>query len=290
MDRTLHAFQLHAHIDEAPLENYRTLFERIGRVRAKNRERQVEDRVIALSDIQITKDYVIITVQDGDQGVKPLFYDRLKNEERVGDKNRDELLSTRTHAVLDLRTRYVTVEFNMRGAKASHVLALIWMIAQKLEGMKDLTMEMPPIIGGEFLQELEKYSRIRVAQIKMVRPNSNWEDCVDKLASVSEASNAQKINVEFIAVKGQSLNQGHGIIATVKSIAKRGLGIITNATLWGHKQGSSKEVPLKLKDHTDQRKVTVEKSPTDGYPEPKNIQYRLIEYLEDLRKHQQQVE
>lgn len=285
MDRTFHAFQLHAHIDGDPIGNYRTLFESIQKVKPKQRKRQIEDRVIALSKIELTRSFVILTVQDGDTDVKPLFYDQETNTERVGDKEKSELLSTRTHAVLDLTTRYMAVEFNMRGAKATHVQSLIWMIAQNLPGMKNFDLEMPPVVGAGFLEELEKYSRIRLARVNMVRPNDSWDDCAEVLTGEAKSSNAQKIHVEFIASTGQSLSTTHGIIGTLKQLARKGLGLIENAYILGRKAGSAKDVPLKLKDHTEQRKVMVEKVGADGYPEPAVIKTALMQYLKDLRQH-----
>jgi hypothetical protein len=287
MQRTVHAFQIHAHIQETALEDYRQLFRRIKSIPAKKRRQLIEERVITLSAVEMTKDFVIITAQDGDKNVKPLLYDTATNEERIGEKEANEVVSVRTHAVVDLRTRFVAVEYNHRGAKASHLHQILSQLSLEFDEYKRITIEMPPLVGSGFLAELQKYGRIRMASVEMVRPNFDWDDCVDPIMAVAGQSEAQKIEVSFFAQPKESLSKSRGIVGSVIKIIHRGKAIFHNIILRGMKEGERAETTLKLRNHTEQRKIEVSASADDGHPVPGEVIQGLMKYLNDLRENSQ---
>lgn len=282
MQRTLHAFQIHAHVNGSALSDYKLLFERIKSMPARQRRMIIEERVITLSAIKIAKDFVIVTAQDGDKNVKPLLYDTATNHERVGTTAANEVVSVRTHAVIDLRTRYVAIEYNRKGAKAAQILAILTQLALTFEEYRRITIEMPPIVGEGFFEELEKYTRVRLATVEMVRPNFDWDDCVDPVMGVAKDSGAQKVNITFTAEAQESLSKRAGILSSIKRIVRSGRAIFSNILVRGNKQGIRGEVPLKLNNHADQRKVDVDPNPLDGHPVPASVIQGLMKYLKDL--------
>ncbi len=282
MKRTLHAYQLHAHVQNAPLDDYRVFFEKIKKVRPSKRSHQIEDRHIFLAEISIHKDFILLAAEDGDAHTKPRLYNPQTNQERIGDKGDDELLSTRTHAAFDLRTRFVTVEFNQRGAKATQILGILREIGSRLQGYAGLSLEMPPVANEEFLRELHKFNRIRVATVQMVEPNVDWEDCADKLSGMAKESEAKKIEVTFTASRDGSIAKEYGLLGSIQNLIRRGKHIFNNVVVRGSRTDSKQEAMLKLHNHTEQKKVEVAKSLVDGYPEPKAVQQALLQFLEQL--------
>ncbi len=284
MQRTLHAFQVHAHIQGTALDNYKELFQKIKSIPARRRRHIIDERVITLSDIKLTKDYVIITTQDGDKNVKPLLYDTATNKERVGEKEANEVVSVRTHAVVDLNTRFVAIEYNHRGAKASHVHQIISQLALEFDEYKKISIEMPPLVGSGFMEELKMYGRIRMAKVEMIQPNFDWNDCAEPIMGIAGESKAHKIEVTFFAHARDTLSKGAGIIGSIVRIVRSGKAIFHNIVLRGLKDGEKSETTLKLINHTEQRKIEVSASLDDGHPVPGEVIQGLMEYLSDIKK------
>ena len=245
------------------------------------RETEFEKRLYALPVVEVFPNRVLLIAYEGDIGKKPLFYNRENQSERVANLRANEILATRTHALIDLKTRTIVVEYNRGGAKAYDLLNIIWNLAKTL-GYENLTMEMPPIIGESFLKELAQFRRVRMATIKMVRPNTNWNDCEVALAKTAEDSDAQMIEVSFSAAKKESLSKSRGLLGMIKEIIADRRGVLKNVQVFGKKTNAAKETSVKLHNHLENRKVEISQSEDDGHPNSDEIKAELHNYLNDI--------
>jgi hypothetical protein len=236
----------------------------------------VEGRVFVLQTFSIKDGRVTIVAYEGDEGVSPLYYDSEKNAERIGKKRESELLATRTHAVIDIASRICLVEYNHRGAKASHIIRMITRIAQEVSKDPDLEMDMPPVPGDEFTKELQLLDRIVSAEIRAFEPNYSWDD--QSIKGIAQDSNARSASLTLTAKRNNTLSWNNGLIAFLKELAKIPHPNVKEAIVKGiAKEGSKKTV--KLKNHGTQCIFDASISRKDGYPSSDSIKGHLHENL-----------
>jgi hypothetical protein len=190
--RRIDAGTLHAHIGEEPLRRYRMLFEHISRMdRGERIYHESDDRIIALPHVEVDRNHVFLTAYEGDLGVNPLIFNTANSSERLEHLGQAEVVATRTHAVIDLRTRRAVVEYNQKGAKSSHIAIIL----QQLSGIDGLSVHFTPIVQQSFLEQMEQFRRVRVARVQLMRPNSSWNDAEDRLLGIAQDSSAQRVEL-----------------------------------------------------------------------------------------------
>ena len=279
--RKIDAYVMHAHVGTTPLDNYQRLFRDIEQMEASERRLVQGDRQTSLPNISIGGDRVRLVAYEGDTGVNPLIFNIEQGSERHTRLRENEILATRTQAVLDCRTRKVVVEYNQRGAKASDFTAMIAAFGRRALSTEDFTFDLAPLPGQSFLEELRKFGRVQLANVKLTRPNHDWNDAEDALSGVAQDSQARMFEVTLTAQRRGSLSLRHGILAAIRQMVSRSHPNVKDVRVRGFHEGSSAQTDLSLQKHFQHKRVEVRRG-ADGYPRPDDISHHLEVYLDEL--------
>lgn len=275
VERTLEAFAIHGHRGAGEPFSYKEIYELVAAMDPQSRSVEVKGRVFVLSTFDVVDGRVVIISHEGDADAVPLYYDRETNKERIGRKGRTEIVSTRAHALIDIEKRIAVVEYNQRGAKASHIASIISRLAHEVTRDYGIELDLNPLPGQSFNDEMELISRIRSAEVRVFEPNVSWHEANVRVA---QASDARTFALKLFARRSSGLSTSNGLIPAIRQMLKRPLPNLKEATIEGvTSEGRSKTVRLKSHVTKDKFELTVDKK--DGLPKTSSVLDALSRFL-----------
>jgi len=277
--RKFEIFSVHARTKAGAVDSYEKLFERIASAPPENRNHEQYDKILGLPIVSIRDGKVFLIAIEGPKGVSPLIYDSSNATMKIEKLSSAEIVGTRTHAIIDLRTREAVVEFNHRGAKASDIEYLIGHIARQFQEYDSLEFSLNMKVGKQFAEEVERFERVRVAKIKLARPNVDWNDSQETLAEIAQASNANHVSLEATAGRNQSLSKVSGLIAFLKDLGNIALSPVKGASITGVRAGETAETTVTTSQHSEHVKGTIKINP-DGHADSDDVNARLMAILD----------
>jgi len=278
--RKLEVFTIHAHFGAKASDavNYQRLFRSISETTLAVRVVNIAGKSIAFPEFRLDENIIVLTAYEGEEG-NPLFYDFVNAKERIEELPKGEKLATKTHCVINLATREAIVEYNQRGAKAADIAMAIQEIGRSKTTWKDLEVEFTPVFDQSFLQAVNSFSRIRVASVKMVRPNPDWTDNVTLLTGLAKDSKAHLIEVTVNAERAQSLNQSKGLIGFIKSLIGAKQSSLKAAAVTGTRAGETAETTVSSNNYIAHQRAVVSKT-KDGLVNDHDINDTLVKFSE----------
>jgi len=280
--RKLEVFVLHA-VNDNRAVNYRELFDFIASIPARERSIERGEKLVAIPELTVSSSRVSFVAYEGPLGTNPLIFDSSEARARIERLSSGEVLATRTHGVIDLRQREAVVEFNHRGAKAHEVASVFEELGRRNPNWKALALELNPLPTAEFLAEIQKFRRVRLASIRVARPNPAWNRSYEILKDVAEESSGQTIDLAVTAGRGQSLSTRGGIIRWIRELVSERLPPLKNATIVGTREGEDDETVVSLARYHQHQRVRVRLT-SDGHVDGQDIQEKIRGYL-DQRTH-----
>lgn len=281
--RRLEVWALHAHTEAGAVEDYRKLFRALARLDAQNRKYISEDKVVAIPEMRFIGPLLVqLRAYEGPPNVQPVVYDADEGTERLARVRPGEIVVTKTHALIDLKRREALVEYNHRGAKASDIAAVLGDSARQLPAWRSAYIELAPQTDKSFLEELDRFERIRLTRMRLSRPNIDWTDFSDDFAEFAEESDAQSGQIEMNARRGRSLSMSRGIVKALRSAVTAPRSSIQSATVRGRRAGETEETSLSLRDHKAHRRVAV-KTDLNGHVVDEEIEKKLVAYRKERR-------
>lgn len=193
--RKLEVFSLHAR-SAAGQVDYRKLFKDLASVGDDERITEDDETIYAIPHMEIIGDEVFVVTIQGKKGVNPLIYNAETSEERIQRLRSNEIVATKTHAMFDLRRREAVVEYIHAGAKASTIAQLLESAGKATGRWPDLSLDLNPKADEEFVRAIDGFGRIRLASLRVARPNVDWTDHYDNLTKVAAASDAHVMEVQ----------------------------------------------------------------------------------------------
>ena len=105
-----------------------------------------------------------------------------------------EVLSEAAHFLVSPTKRRAAIEYVRRGPKASILSAAIeGLLRRHYPELGNVLFEFAPVVGERFATEINAFERIRIAKIRVIRPNASWTEhytdqafCAPSLAAVSQ--------------------------------------------------------------------------------------------------------
>lgn len=278
--RKLEVFRIHGHFGNNAKRrfDYAALFRSLSAIARENRIAQVDGKTIAIPRLTVEGNFVRFTAYEGEEG-NPLLFNFLEATERIEHLERGEMLATKTHGVIDLDRKEAIVEYNQKGAKASGIADTLEHVAkQRVANMKNAEIDFTPMIDGEFLQAIDRFKRIRLATIKLARPNQDWTDHAEHIERMGAESEARYIEVTMSAEPKQSLAERHGILGYIRQIAARLVPNIKTASVTGVREGEEAETTISLAHHVVHQRVQVRMT-EDGHVDDADIERRINGFL-----------
>jgi hypothetical protein len=173
------------------------------------------------------------------------------------------------------------VEFNGRGAKAHDIAELLQTIGSAAPGNHGLQLDFNPKAGDDFIREIERFGRIRVAALKLSRPNFNWTDHRSHLTDIADQSNGHVIDVSVFAARDQSLEQNRGMVRYIKTLVRDPLSMFKGASVTGVRTNEDAETSVSLSRFIEHRNVKVRRA-ASGHVVDADIEEEMLEYLESV--------
>jgi hypothetical protein len=274
----LEVFLLHGHQNDRPI-NYRAFFEYLAALPPADRARQRTGKLVALPTLEVDGDHVRLIAYEGPVGESPLIYNRLNAEERIERLASGEVLARKTHAMSNLLTRELVVEYNQRGAKASDIVNLFQELALQDSDWARLDLVATPIVEPSFLAALDRFQVIKLATVKVARPNQNWNaDLKNMLGEMASDSDARMADVTLHATRSGTLSKTRGLVAYIRAMLSGRRPSVEGATITGIREGESADSTISLKKFVQGQVVSVRLT-DDGYVDDEDIETKIRDYL-----------
>jgi hypothetical protein len=274
--RKLEVWSMHAHRDGAAVD-YREMFRALSSVPASERIWVAGDRLVAIPRLEVADQKAWLVAYEGPTDEQPIILNVLRGQEREAPLGENEIVATKTHALIDLSSREAIIEYNHRGAKASDIAAVLGSVGRRLPGWSNLWVEFNPKVEESFIEAIDEFQRIRVAGFKLARPNFDWGQWQHALTNAAGESGAQNVSQEFTARRGQSLEQGQGVVPFIRARAADLVSGLKSAAIVGTRRGESAETRVTTTDHATHQRVSVRLNP-EGQVDDADIERRLSEY------------
>jgi hypothetical protein len=275
--RKLEVFALHARTSDG-LIDYAALFKTISSMRPEDRQTQVGEKLVAIPNLDISRGVVWFIAYEGALGVNPLIFNAGQAKERIQKLRTGEIVAHKTHGMIHLQSREAIIEYNHRGAKAADVSHVLEELARRTKQFKTLALELNPVADVEFVKAIDRFERIRVASLRVARPNMDWTDHYNNLTAVASDSEARTVEVSLTANRGGSLSTRHGIVHFIRDLATQSLSMLKGARLVGVRKGESAETAISLSHHIEHQKINV-KMTEDGHVDDDDIKGKMTKYL-----------
>jgi hypothetical protein len=276
--RKLEVFLLHCREADRELD-YGDLFARMSRTRPATRQLEDGEKLLALPSLRFNsaRRLVEFTAYEGPVGVNPLIFDAATGRERFEPLTGRQVMATRTYGVIDLKSREAIIEYNQRGAKARDIAALLEAMGRKVGFGSDFAVELNPTVDHSFLEALERFGRIKIANMRVVRPNFDWTDNYEGLNQVGSESHGRAVELIVTAHRNDSLSKRSGIIQYIRQMIGEHVSSLQGAKVVGVRQGETAETTVSLANHVVHQKIYVEVD-TNGHVVSGDIQEKLREF------------
>lgn len=274
--RKLEVWSLHAHTDDGAVGSYESLFRAIAGIEPAGRSWETNDKVVAIPTMEVAGATVRLTAFEGPRG-QPIIYDVEAAQERVQALDPAEIVATKTHVLVNLDRREAIVEYNHRGAKAQDIAAVLGRSARRLSEWSSAYVELAPKVDRKFVEAIDTFERVRIAGLRVTRPNQDWTDWDDHLAHAASESGAQSAQSEFIAPRGMSLSKTGGAVPFIKKRVSAGIATLKNAWITGVRTGERAETTITMANYKEHQRVNVRKN-EDGHVDEADIARHLEAY------------
>jgi hypothetical protein len=274
--RKLEVWSLHAHRDDNPVD-YRHLFRDLSVLPVAERIWTTEERLVAIPHLAVAEDIVRLIAYEGPLDERPIILSVAEGAERGAALDPGEIVATKTHALVDLAKREAIIEYNHRGAKAQDVAATLGIVGRRMPGWHGLYVELAPQVEAGFVEAVEEFARIRVASMRLARPNFDWEQWRDGLTDSAADSDAGSVSVEMNALRGESLAKSAGIVKFIKARVGDAVTGLKSAAVTGTRVGENAETRVTTADHKTHQRVSVRLN-DEGQVDDRDIDRRIDDY------------
>lgn len=278
--RKLEVFKLQGHLEGSPAP-YKEVFDFIEEIPARQRVVKTGDKTISLSKIEVESSSVFMVFHEGEP-LSPMFFNLDTGSERFAEVRGHEILATRTHVLLDLKTREVYIEYNHQGAKVGNIQWTLDVLARRNPkwDLLQLKFSRPP--GEGFLEELRRFHTIKKVSFKVTRPNPTFTDLKTYLTDTAEESGATAASVEFTAGRGGELEKDTGVVAELETALESEAAPVTTASVTGIREGEHEDATITLARYSEHQRVDVAVD-QHGHVEETSIWQRLKAYMSTRR-------
>lgn len=255
--RKIELYALHAHNFSSL--TYDGLFERLERLPPASRVFTVSGIVVGFPIVKKIKIGYFIQATEGDPDASALIFNQQTGTTRETNLSREEILSQATHLVVSPEKRRASIEYSRRGIKAFALgPAIEGILSANYADLRQFRLEYSPITTGTFVSEISKFDRIRVASLRIMKPNASWTDHYTDLSELLDESNGDKVELDVRASRGESLRKQTGIVKVIKDVARDGQPYLDAAAITGTRSDETSETTVRANQHITHTRASVD--------------------------------
>ena len=256
-NRKVSAYSIHAHGKQFD-GNYDAVFKAIYDLEKTSRFVKISSMTVGIPDVvQLDADY-FLTFIEGEEGVQPLIFDSQTGSTYENELEAHEILVSASHALVVPAKRRILIEYVKSAPKAPIMERVIEQLLQRKYG-DDFRISFSPIVEENFVREINKFKRIRVASLTLIKPNAGWDDHYTKISKMLEESGGEKADLSVRAARGETLSKNAGIVEVIKDVANDHQPYLVDAEIIGTKEGEEVETRVPLNQHVVHRNISVQK-------------------------------
>jgi hypothetical protein len=280
--RKLEVFTVAAFVKDAAKDrpaDYAKLLAQLASLPPRSRATRVGDRFMALQELQAEPGgaYWFLLIS-GIIGKHPQVYDSATGELSVETLGEGEIEVESTHGYLDPVRREVIIEFNKLGGKAKDVVTLIEDIARRKWPEMELSCSLTPKVESTFLDALRGFRRVRLATVRLAKPNHGWADAYEGVANVAEESDGKYFEIEVVAVRGGSLSLTRGIMDHIRRFIGMKHSPLMAVKVAGNRSEEEAESSISLLNYHVHQRVNVRMT-DDGHVDAVHLHELAREFL-----------
>jgi len=279
--RRLQVFSVHGRTDDGAIE-YETFFRSLASLAARERTLTVGESTLALPVLVVEDRHVRFRAYEGDRTQYPLIFDTLNAGERIEQLDSGEVVATKTHGAIDLDTRECIVEYTHRGAKTDAIARLIDELGRNVLGIDTLEFSLVPVADESFIEALDRFSQVRVARMRLVRPNHDWTPEYETITEIARESDARTIEVEITAKREGTVRRDGGFFRTLREMARGTHPNVKSASVSGVRPGEDAVATVSLAHHIESVVVSVHLTQF-GHVDDVLIEESIANYLKSRR-------
>ena len=208
-----------------------------------------------------------------------MVFDLSTGEAKESDLGSNEVYGQATHFVVVPSARSAAIEYVRSGAKAILLgPAIAEIMRNNIEQFSDVQVEFAPKIQRAFEEEIDLFERIRMASIRVTRPNASWTDHYSDLSELMNESHGDKAAIDIRAGRGKSLRKNSGIVQVIKDVSADEFPYLEEASVTGTREDEVSETTVRSRSHVVHSRVVVQADDT-GTAYNTSIRRKLSEFI-----------
>ncbi|KAB7786363.1 hypothetical protein [Methylorubrum populi] len=278
VSRKLELFSVHAHNNNEEID-YKKIVSTFKALPRSLRITKIGNMVFGFPVVTEMEGIYFMQVLEGDPEATTLIFDRATGRASETELADSELISQATHLVIHPEKRLAAIEYVRRGAKAVQIgPAIASVLKSNTSDFRLLDLEFPPKIAKGFSEQIATFERIRVASLRITRPNASWTDHYTDLSDLMETSGGEKAEIDVRAGRGASLEKNKGIVQVIKEISEDEHPYIEEAAITGTRANESAETVVRSSTHILHTRVSVEAN-NSGEVYDNSIRSKLVSFI-----------
>lgn len=277
--RNIQVFALHFRLPNGPVD-YSNAFGVVSEISPADRIVEVGDnKVLGFTRMDRVGDFFRIVALEGEPGELPLILNVRTATDRVGQLRKEEILAQKTHCLVDPAKRLAVIEYNHKGPKSERIGTALEILLRRDPRYEGATVELNPQADESFISAIDRFERVKMASLKIARPNLDWTDYHHAMTEIGADSEGEKIEVVVTAARSRSLSKVQGVVHFIKSLAREGLSILKGAKLQGVREGETAPTTISLFRFIKHQRIHV-KLGTGNQVDEADIFDRMTKFLQ----------
>lgn len=276
--RKLEHFTVSSRVRNLPID-YSEVFQSISRMRKATRKIELGEDLVALQEINVEYDLVTFMVVQGPRDMAPLILDSTEGELIKQPLPQGQTIVEKTHGIFHLGSRHAIIEYNRRGAKVAQIETLFEYLVSRATKERYALFDLSPRPDDTLVRAIDRFERIKGAEIHLSRPNYDWSDSFDFLSGAAADSGAHVAKAIFGAGRGGSLSKAQGVIKVIRDLVSSPIATLRNAKVIGFRKGDKLPTTVSLDTHVKANKAQLP-TENDGTLDTNSV----LDYLKSLFK------
>ncbi|MFW0169195.1 hypothetical protein [Rothia sp. P4278] len=209
-------FTLHIHKDPGEIIeefDYDLFFDFLTEIRDTVEKRKV---VTAIAESYRTDEAIVLKFVSGERDEPVLEY-KINGKLTEILPSKGSAFVNDTYIIFFNGTRQLAVQNTRPGLTKDNLQYALESYLKLFTKNQYSTVFMQPVYSADFINEVDKLTRIQSARITLRLPNPSFLDSQQQLmADIAHESNAQKQEIKLTAPRGKSLEKDSGIVKIIK--------------------------------------------------------------------------